>query len=514
MTAITKHDKLLGILAVLLVATALLLVREVLIKADSYLVVDSPYAGWLVPYRWFAVAMTAIALLVAGARRRSGIQAGGGLNVAQVLRGLAYAGLFAFAAGSVAFAWGGFEFSRLAIRSIFFSSLLTGVSVWLLVLMLGSPRRWRRWTWPLDVVALNLIFAFIAAELVLTFYARLSPTPLLWDEGSVVSLIEANRLPQSMRPFGFRPNSGGFHDEEFFAADDDDFVVALLSDSFGLGVVPYRYNFATIAEQQLRRDLAAPGRRVAVHNFGIASLDLTGYAWLLQHEVPDTNPTLVVLAVFVGNDIAGFTQRRNRYYALQYTRLFDLLRKLLAVGNAVRGSGWLIDGTPPQDPEPPHLHDPALEPPTMSRLKFLTIEAERFEKLHTRDAKIQRHYAAFFEALDFFHRQLGDRLMVMIIPDEYQVNDELFAEILGQVPDDPTNYVRDYPQQRIRDFCERRRIPVLDLLDRLREGQQTARVYHLHDTHWNARGNRIAGEAMAQFILEHRARADTPSIAQ
>ena len=93
-----------------------------------------------------------------------------------------------------------------------------------------------------------------------------------------------------MRPFGFRPNSGGFHDEEFFSADDDDFVVALLSDSFGLGVVPYRYNFATIAEQLLRRDLEAPGRRVAVHNFGIASLDLTGYAWLLQHEVPDTNP--------------------------------------------------------------------------------------------------------------------------------------------------------------------------------------------------------------------------------
>ena len=48
----------------------------------------------------------------------------------------------------------------------------------------------------------------------------------------------------------------------------------------------------------------------------------------------------------------------------------------------------------------------------------------------------------------------------------------------------------------------------------MREEQQTARVYHLHDTHWNARGNRIAGEAMAQFILEHRAQADTSRIAQ
>ena len=150
----------------------------------------------------------------------------------------------------------------------------------------------------------------------------------------------------------------------------------------------------------------------------------------------------------------------------------------------------------------------------MSRQKFLTIEAERFEKLNTQDAKIQRHYTAFFEALDFFHQQLGDRLVVMIIPDEFQVNGELFAELLRGVPDDATVYVRDYPQQRILAYSRKRRIPVLDLLDRLREGQRTARVYHLHDTHWNARGNRIAGAAMAQFILEHRSRSEGPGNAR
>lgn len=506
MLAITKRDVLIGALLALLAAGTVLLVREVLLKADRYLVVDSPYAVFLVPLRWTAVTAALVVLVAVAVRWRPRTRpVTGGLGVA--LRGVLYVFLLAFAASSIAHAWGGFQFSSLGIRSIFFSMALFGLSVWTLLLVLAPGWLGRH---PLvrgcDVILLNLVLILLAAEIVVTLAARFLPSRVLWDEDSIVSLIEANRLPPGTPLFGFPANSAGYHDRDFFPARADDVVVALLSDSFGLGVVPYRYNFATVAEQGLNRELAAPGRRVAVHNFGIGSLDMTGYAWLLEHEVPAVKPTLVLLAVFVGNDIAGFKRRKNRYYCLQYTRFYGLLRRLIALGGEARRGARLLDAEPAEPIEPPYLHDPALEPARMSEETFLAIESERFEKCNTRDAKIQRHYQAFFEALDFFQHRLGERLAVVIIPDEYQVNDALYAELMRRVPDDPAVYDREYPQQRILTHCRERGIAVLDLLEVLRQGQRDGRVYHLRDTHWNARGNHIAGEAIAHFLVMQLAR--------
>jgi hypothetical protein len=43
----------------------------------------------------------------------------------------------------------------------------------------------------------------------------------------------------------------------------------------------------------------------------------------------------------------------------------------------------------------------------------------------------------------------------------------------------------------------------LGLLPVLREAQRQAPTYHLRDTHWNAHGNRVAGEAIAGWILHN-----------
>ncbi len=53
------------------------------------------------------------------------------------------------------------------------------------------------------------------------------------------------------------------------------------------------------------------------------------------------------------------------------------------------------------------------------------------------------------------HERLGERLMLVIIPDEFQVNDELFEVLMKRV-DDPGSYDREYPQMRIRGFARER----------------------------------------------------------
>ncbi len=87
---------------------------------------------------------------------------------------------------------------------------------------------------------------------------------------------------------------------------------------------------------------------------------------------------------------------------------------------------------------------------------------------------------------------------VLLIPDEFQVEDALWAEL------ELEGLERDRPQRLLAAELGRRGIPVLDLLPVLRGtaalGDGRRHVYHLRDTHWNARGNRAAGEALAGFV--------------
>ena len=64
---------------------------------------------------------------------------------------------------------------------------------------------------------------------------------------------------------------------------------------------------------------------------------------------------------------------------------------------------------------------------------------------------------------------------------------------------DPSAFVRDSPQTRIRAWCESRGVACLDPLPKLREAERSGRTYHLRDTHWNARGNRVVGELLGDW---------------
>ncbi len=158
-----------------------------------------------------------------------------------------------------------------------------------------------RW---LDLAVFNLLFLVISLQLLLWCAANLFPNPLLWQESSIVSGLEANRSKPHSPIFGFPTNSQGYHDEEFFAGDSDSLVVVLLGDSFAHSIVPYSRTFATIAERGLEQALPNSYSRIAVHNLGVPAIGMPQYAYLLNEEVLALLPTLVVLAVFIGNDIA------------------------------------------------------------------------------------------------------------------------------------------------------------------------------------------------------------------
>ena len=111
-------------------------------------------------------------------------------------------------------------------------------------------------------------------------------------------------------------------------------------------------------------------------------------------------------------------------------------------------------------------------------------------------------YERFFEALEEIERAAGSiPLRFVLIPSEFQVEDAIWEGALrnaGQLLD------RDLPQRRIAEWFEARGRPVLDLLQLLRaaEPMEDGRrhLYHLNNGHFNARGNEIAGLALARFL--------------
>lgn len=90
----------------------------------------------------------------------------------------------------------------------------------------------------------------------------------------------------------------------------------------------------------------------------------------------------------------------------------------------------------------------------------------------------------------------------LLIPDEFQVEDALWESLTasGLAP----QRERDFPQRWIGARLEREGLPYEDLLAPLRAAPPLAdgrrRLYHLRDTHFNARGNEIAARGLAALV--------------
>ena len=432
--------------------------------------------------------------LVRAAIRRNGRPAE--LTARRLLAGLAGVLLTAIAVGSLVQLAAELESEdRFAIRSAFRSGLLIAASGWLVAALPAGGAGRRRRVRLVGIVAVNVVAALVALEAVALVFTRARPTRLLWNEQSARSAIQANRFRPGTRYLGFAANSGGYYDDEFFRAGAGDFAVAVVADSFGVGIVPHRHNFTTVAERRLAERLRVPGR-VAVHNFGVSSIGLPEYAWLLENEVPATAPTRIVVGLFVGNDISGLESRgQPGFYSLQQLQLFEIARRLWIVGRAPRRSAEGAGRGPPSGGWAALTRVEG----TFDEQAFMEIERSTVELANTRSRLIQEHYRSAFGWVSRIHRQAGAKLLVVLIPDEYQVNDELYRALMGAV-EDPAAYDRRYPQKRLAGFCGRRGIEVLDLLDPLARAHARRPVYRLRDSHWNARGNQVAGETLAEYL--------------
>ena len=400
---------------------------------------------------------------------------------------------------------------RWSSKTPFFCILLAGLVAWAAWLQLRKPDA------PLErtsgiylVIVGNIFFTLVAMEGLLALIAMTGISAFV-QGSNAASEIDLRRPEPGTQFFGMPLNEGGYHDRAFFRASEQDLVVALLGDSFGFGIVPYERLFTTVAENRLRAAAGERFERVAIHNFSINAIGPWEYKRLLEEEALATEPKLVVVCLFVGNDISQARRDdpgMDRLYTLSKWRTWEFGRRVIKLVMEGRRSGASLgdDMATPVGASAgalalEYLDDTSLEEASFSEPAFLSIENDRLEVTRISRSNTRKDYAHLRTVLDAIHARLGERMMILIIPDEYQVDDTFFASLTEGKPD-PSQYDQFFPQQEIHRYCDERGIPCVDPLDALRAANLQDRVYHLRNTHWNSRGNSIAGELLGDALRE------------
>jgi len=424
--------------------------------------------------------------------------------------------LFYLVVTGVAFAvWLGQPYHRL----VALLSLAASFGLFVLLVRLREPLLRRLPARPLriaDFALLNLCLLLVFAELGLRGLARWRPSPLFARAtADAEDWIRQYRARPGSIYYGFPYNSEGYYDEEFEPGTADRPVVVVIGDSFSVGVVPHSFHYTTVAERLLRG--------CSLQNRGVASIGPAEYLHILLNEALDQKPSAIVIGLFVSNDAQESFRFHEppslirTWFDREYLLTATVARRLSILGREQRRA--LEAGGPAGFPqhvgqplwssreellrELPWLVNPRLETPPFSEHAFLDIELRRALIVCSQNDRI---YERLFLVLEEIQRVAGDvPLGVLLIPDEFQVEDALWQELVE------TGWthglLRDRPQREITAWLGRRGIPCLDLLPELRRAPALEdgrlHLYHLRDTHLNARGNELVGRLLAAFLAEN-----------
>jgi hypothetical protein len=329
----------------------------------------------------------------------------------------------------------------------------------------------------LELFTFNIALTLVLAEFCLRAFAAYSGSSFL-----VSQALDAYRLiPGRDYGGGLRGNRLGFPGREFQQAKPPGvYRIAALGDSFALGpAVAFADNYLTLLET------AQPG--VEVYNFGVSGAGPREYDAILRRYALAFQPDLVLVSIFVGNDITESLATPRRLDPRQHS--------LYQLGS--RGLRLLREYQRKEEEGTPGLSD-RYATGTLSSPTFREIEARRLVVcLDPVPQGLEKKWQRAFRYLDGMVKlcqQQGVPLACVLIPDEFQVNPEVLA-IAAQT--NTCSVEVEKPQRRLLSFFAERAVPCLDLLPRFRGLPHT---YAPRNTHWNVRGNRLAADRISQWL--------------
>jgi hypothetical protein len=340
-------------------------------------------------------------------------------------------------------------------------------------------------------VTMPIVVTLLLLEGALRLFNAVSPTYVFYSDSS-----SRFRGQPGARVFDATLNSRGFNDIEHPVERPANvsYRIVALGDSFAVGSVPQRENFLTRLEALL--STRAP---VEVINMGVSATNPVEYLSMLADEGLSFGPDLVLVNLFVGNDLES---REPRWHERSY--LMTLARALWRLGGSAdvvslpSGEGSVYDD----------------KAPGMNEDTFMEIQVDR-SWIYERDSP--RVTAAVARAAGFVGRMRdlaaasGAQLMVILLPDETQINADLRARVVAARELSVTRFDWEQPNRLLAQALRDERIEVLDLLPALSNAARREPVYKPADTHWNLAGNRVAAETLARALEARVAQASRQS---
>ena len=257
--------------------------------------------------------------------------------------------------------------------------------------------------------------------------------------------------------------------------------------------------------------------RVVPINCGIRNYDVIQYMHMLRFAREHLEPTMIIVGVFVGNDVAGYS--RSAYYPPMTS---------VAAMRSLRSSSYLLswlarvgrtpsdDTQPARAPEARHplagsLHDLRTGPDCGA--EDMLDHADNYIRWRSTPG----HGPQYSDPMQAYSRadrtamvladmqaELGDTpLLVLIIPERMQVKDDEWRWLQEHLPDRFVD--RQGTIEKLARALRRRDVDYTNLLDVVDES-----CYLRFDGHFSTVGHRRVGEHVAQLVRTRYATALSP----
>jgi lysophospholipase L1-like esterase len=341
------------------------------------------------------------------------------------------------------------------------------------------------------------ILTVVGSEIVIRLLSvlKLESATLIYDP-----LIDWRMRPHT-RPYPSisKTNSFGFNDYEhnYSKAKGNNYRVAFVGDSFTFGVYDYEKNFPFIVQDLGRQN----GLNLESINFGVPGSSPKQYLKMVNTYVRKAKPNLVIVTLFIGNDIyqsdpnlqtqlwlgsvgsipklthIGFDKESFALYTVLRSLYRYRLHKYFAEDENVEGFHEQVRLNLEYQ-----YHDIFRKQlPEKVKRQFLNLQ------------KILKKISYFIDSFE------GD-LLVVLAPTEIQINDELRKSFLSKYSIHPSNLNISQPQQIIIQYLNNLNIKYIDLLPAFLEEGDKKILYAPGDTHFNEDGNYLAAEIIFNTV--------------
>lgn len=327
-----------------------------------------------------------------------------------------------------------------------------------------------------------LVISFLLGEFIFRVYNSFNPLFIFYDNSY-------NRFRG--KPFAddwdFKLNSQGFKDVEFPRQNNQKYRILGVGDSFAYGIVPYKNNYLTLLESQFQEESI----NVEVFNMGIPSIGPKEYLSLLMREGFEYHPDMVLLSFYIGNDFID-SYKSRKWYTYSYVASF--IHYILALqrkyeGRIIHGKGIYCDDCP-----------------NLDEAAYLEMEKERSFIFSTEITDFVPMFDAAVDSLKQIQdicKKRGIQFVVVIIPDEIQINSLLQTEVKKQLLVQEGTWNITLPNERLAKKLKDMGVDHLDLYPYFMKEAQAKQLYRPQDTHWNIAGNQFAANLIQNHIRNY-----------